>query len=197
VPPHKHQELLTAAIERDGEAQRRMLTGDAGGARTEFGAAAELYRQSWDVAPPTAYGRLVGMLKSAVLAGGGAREARHAREALGDRDPESSTASYAQALAALILGEDQEAQLWATRMGAGADAFGRAAEAITAIAADDAGKYAVALTAIVHDFEQRSEHLTGVAIADTAVTLEALAARRGMTVAIESPVLPAQPVPPS
>jgi hypothetical protein len=49
----------------------------------------------------------------------------------------------------------------------------------------------MALAAIVRDFEERTEHLTGVAIADTALMLSELARRRGMAVAIESPVLPA------
>jgi hypothetical protein len=131
------------------------------------------------------------MLKSAVLAGAGVPEARYARTALGERDPQSATASYAQALAALILGEDEDAQTWALRMSAGPDAFARTAEVIAVIAAHDESSYAVALAAIVRDFEQRTEHLTGVAIADTALMLTALAARRGMAVAIESPVLPA------
>lgn len=205
MPPRKHQELLTAAIEREGEAQRRLLADDLDGARAEFAAAADMYRQSWEAAHARAYGRLVGMLKAAVLAGGGAEQAAYARAAVGESDPESPTASYAQALAALILGEDQDARLWAERMSAvgsagrsgGTDAFVRTGQAVAAIASHDAQGYAVALAAIVHDFEQRSEHLTGVAIADTALVLKALAARRGMTAAIESPVLPVAPAPPS
>ena len=201
MPPRKHQELLTTAIEREEQAQRQLLGGDLDSARAEFAAAAELYRQSWEAAHARAFGRIVGMLKAAVLAGGGAVEAKYARAALGDLDPESSTASYAQALAALILGEDHEAGVWAARMGAGdstgADAFVRTGEAVAAIASRDGEMYAVAVAAIVHDFEQRSEHLTGVAIADTALMLEALAARRGMALAIDSPVLPVRPDPPS
>ena len=203
MPPRKHQELLTAAIEREGEAQRRLLADDLDGARAEFAAAADMYRQSWEAGHARAYGRLVGMLKAAVLAGGGAEQAAYVRAALGEGDPESPTASYAQALAALILGEDQHARLWAERMsavgsasrGGGTDAFVRTGQAVAAIASNDARGYGVALSAIVHDFEQRSEHLTGVAIADTALMLEALAARRGMTAAIESPVLPVPPAP--
>lgn len=181
---------MTAAVERDGDGQRALQSGDMKAAKAAFAEAADLYRRSWEVAPPSAYGRLVGMLKSAVLAGHGLKEAHYARTALVDASPESSTASYALALASLILGDDQAAQLWALRMSAGTDAFARTAEVIAAIAAYDGGKYAVALAAIVHDFEQRTEHLTGVPIADTAVMLEMLAGRRGMVVAIESPVLP-------
>ena len=182
---------MTAAVERDGEGQQALLSGDRETARAAFAAAAELYRQSWEAAPPSAYGRLVGMLKSGVLAGAGGPEAQYVRSALGERDPESATASYAQALAALILDEDRDAGIWAGRMGAGTDAFARTGEAIGALAARDDGSYAAALTAIVHDFEQRTEHLTGVAIADTALLLATLAARRGMAAAIDSPVLPA------
>ena len=76
-------------------------------------------------------------------------------------------------------------------MGDGTDAFGRAGQAIAALAARDEGAYSVALTAIVRDFEQRAEHLTGVAIADTALMLSELGARRGMAVTVDSPVLPA------
>ncbi|MGH2881273.1 MAG: hypothetical protein ACRDPA_00985, partial [Solirubrobacteraceae bacterium] len=191
VPPHKHQELMTAAIERDGTAQQALLAGDRDRARAAFAEASDLYRQSWEEAPPSAYGRLVGMLKSAVLAGGGSGEAGYARRALGERDPESVTASYAQALAALILEHDDEARAWAARMGSGTDAFGRTAQALVALAARDSERYEVALRAIVRDFEERTEHLTGVAIADTALMLAVLGARRGMAVALESRVMPA------
>ncbi len=182
---------MTAAVERDGKAQQALLAGDLDGARAAFSEAADLYRQSWEHAPPSAYGRLVGMLKSAVLAGEGSDEAGYARRALGERDPESVTASYAQALAALILKDDDQARRWAERMGSGADAFGRTAQALAALAASDGTRYEAALTAIVRDFEQRTEHLTGVAIADTALMLVALGARRGIEAALESPVMPA------
>jgi hypothetical protein len=182
---------MTAAVEREGAAQRALLSGDRGEARCAFADAAALYRQSWEVAPPSAYGRLVGMVKASVLAGGGAAEASFVRATLGDRDPESVTASYAQALAALILGSDDDARVWAARMGTGDDAFGRTGQAIAALAAHDGGSFSVALAAIVRDFEQRAEHLTGVAIADTALMLSELGARRGMNTALDSPVLPA------
>jgi hypothetical protein len=182
---------MTAAVERDGVAQQTLLYGDRAAARLAFAEAARLYRQSWEEAPPSAYGRLVGMLKSAVLAGKGDDEALYARKELADSDPTSVTATYARALSALILGEDQETHDCAVGMAAGTEAFARAAEAIAALAAHDQGRYAAALTAIVRDFEARTEHLTGVAIADTALVLATLAARRGMVAAVDSPVLPA------
>ena len=192
MAPHKHQLLLTAAIEREGEAQRQMISGDQAAARVEFGEASELYRQSWEAAHARAFGRLVGMLKAAVLAGGGAEQADYARAALAEADRESATANYGRAIAALIAGDDEDAQAWAVRLRDAPEAFARTGEAIAALATHDNARYAAALEAIVRDFEQRSAHLTGVAIADTALMLETLAGRRGMGAAIESPVLPAQ-----
>ncbi|MCW3048425.1 MAG: family finger-like protein, partial [Solirubrobacterales bacterium] len=63
-------------------------------------------------------------------------------------------------------------------------AFGRAADAISALAYRIADAFAAAVEAIVGDFEQRSEHLTGVAVADTALMLDELARRRGVAVAV-------------
>lgn len=181
-----------AALEREGEAQQQLLDGHLEAARAEFREVSELYRQSWEVAHPGAFGRLVGMLKASVLAGGGAEQAQYARAALTDADPESPTANYARALAALIADDDDDGRARARAMGTGGEAFLRTAAAIEALASRDGVAYTAALGAIVRDFEQRNKHLTGVAIADTAVMLEVLAGRRGMSAAIESPVLPDQ-----
>jgi hypothetical protein len=103
----------------------------------------------------------------------------------------SPTASYARALAALIVGDDEDALRWSEAMDAGSDAFGRTSRAIVALAQRDERAYGAALREIVGDFEERQGHLTGVAIADTAVMLERLAADRGMTSGVRSPLLPA------
>ena len=109
MPPHEHQRLLTEAIEREGEAQRHLIDGDVAAAQVEFREASALYRRSWEAAHARAFGRLVGMLKAAVLAGGGADEAEYARAALADADVASTTANYARAIAALIIGDDADA----------------------------------------------------------------------------------------
>jgi hypothetical protein len=191
VAPRKFQQLLMAAIEREGEAQRRLFEGDLEAARAAFREAANLYRESWEVSPPRTYGRLVGMLKSAVLAGGGAEEAEYVREALEDASPDSPTASYGRALAALILSDDEGAAAWAARMAGDSEAFARAGEAIAALAARDRDRSTEVIAAVVRDFEQRSAHLTDVSIADTALVLLVLAARRGLQVTVQSPLLPA------
>jgi hypothetical protein len=190
----RHQELLSAAIERDGEGQRALMAGELPAAREAFLSAAEQYRRSWEEAPPRSYGRLVGMLKAGVLSGEDPRSAAEYVRAALTEDPDaegSPTASYALALAALVEGDDVEAARGAEVMRGGSEAFDRTAAAIGALAAGDRGEYADAVEQIVRDFEQRSSHLTGVAIADTALVLERLAAPRGMAAGVRSEVLPA------
>jgi uncharacterized Ntn-hydrolase superfamily protein len=188
-----HQQLLTAAIARDGEGQRALIAGDLVAAREPFTAAAELYRQSWEEAPPRSYGRLVGMLKAGILSGEDQRPAAaYAREALGadSQAQRSPTASYALALAALVAGDDDEARQHAEVMHGASEAFDRAATAIAALAGRDGDAYSAAITEIVRDFERRPAHLTGVAIADTALVLERLAAPRGLSAGVQSEVFP-------
>jgi hypothetical protein len=186
----RHREIMRAAIARDGDAQRALRDGEAQAAQSAFTDAAALYRESWEAAPPGGYGRIVGMLKSAVLAGGGAEQATYALAELGDEGRDSPTASYARAIAALILGDDAAADENAGAMRSGSDAFGRAADAVAALAEHDQPAYGAAVGAIVRDFEAREEHLTGVPIADTALMLERLAEGRGMAARVNSALLP-------
>lgn len=181
---------MSAAIGRDGDAQRALLAGDVDVARAAFAEAAARYRRSWEAAPPASYGQLVGMLKSAVLAGGAPRARRLCSRRARRQVAGSPPAAYAQAIAALIADDDAAAQSWVSRMRGGSDALDRAADAIAGLAARDPTAYAAALDAIMRDFEHRAEHLTGVAIADTALMLELLAARRGITAGVQSPLLP-------
>ncbi len=181
---------MRAAIERDGDGQRSLIEGDQKAARQAFTAAAELYRRSWEAAPPRSYGRLVGMLKSAILAGGGEAEADYAGIALAQEEDPSPTASYALAIAALIVGDDDGARQSAARMRAGSEAFGRTSDAIAALADRGDEEFAHSLRAIVEDFSKREQFLTNVPVADTALMLEQLAERRGMSAEVESPLLP-------
>lgn len=192
----EHQRLLGEAIAREADAHRLLLVGDGDAARTALIEAAVLYRRSWEASPPRAYGRLVGMLKAAVLAGEGSAPAAYARRAVGSQG-DSPTSWYVIGLAALIEGDDPLAiaaargmREQAAELNAGAEAFQRTAEAIAALAYRNADRYAVALAAILADFESRDEHLTGVPIADTALMLERLAAERGIEAGPESPLVP-------
>lgn len=200
--------LMQEALALDGSGQTALLASDPEGARDDLRAAADKYRESWEAAGdgpggrprvgtaqgaeptgPTAFGRLVGMLKASILAGEGATAAMYVHHAVGD-DPQSPTSAYAVAIAALVAGDDARAGGFAERMRAGGDAFARTADAIVALAAGDEAAYAAALQAIVDDFAARDEHLTGVAIADTALMLERLAEPRGLDSGVRSPLLP-------
>jgi hypothetical protein len=184
-----HQELLEEALTRESEARRALLAGDEAWAGHALCSVADLYRRSWENAPPRSFGRLIGMLKAAVLAGGGREAAAYARSEL-PTEPDSPVAWYALALAALVEGDERTAARAADGMREGGDPFARTAEAIAALAARERERYAEAIWAIVADFEARGEHLTGVPLADTALVLERLAEGRGLAVRPESPLLP-------
>src|SRR4051794_41886368 len=76
-----HWELMLRAVDREGEGHRAALRGDVVGAQVAYWRAVEAYRASWEAAPPEAYGRLIGLVKASVLAGGGEGEAAYARAA--------------------------------------------------------------------------------------------------------------------
>ncbi len=188
----EHRELMMAAIVTEGEAHGALLAGDHDAARAAYARAVEQYRASWELAPPKSYGRLVGLLKAAVLGGRAEPAAADVRAALeGDENADGSpVASYVLAVAAVILGDDDEVAVRAARMEPRGEAFERTAHALRALADRDADAYATALAAIEADFSARSDHLTGVAIADTAVMLELLAAERGIAAGLDSPLVP-------
>ena len=182
-----HLELLGAALAAEAEGQRVLLAG--GAAPEPFSRAAAAYRASWESAPPASYGRLAGAIKAAILAGDAEGTARYVLAQV-PADAASPVASYASAVAWLVLGDDARAAAAGAVMAGGGGAFERTAAAIGAVARHDRPAYEAALLAIVADFEGRDAHLTGVAIADTAVMLERLAEPRGMLAGPVSPVLP-------
>jgi hypothetical protein len=184
-----HFDDMRQAIAEEGAGHAALLAGDRVDAAQHLRAAAALYRESWEAAPPRSYGRLIGMLKAAVLAGDGPAEAAYARTQL-PPDADSAPAQYVRALVALVEGDDAGAAAAATAMTAGSPPFARTSAAITALAARDGAAYAAALEAIVADFAARDSHLTGVAIADTAAMLEVFAAARGVAARLSSPLLP-------
>ncbi len=184
-----HRDLQARAVEADAEAQRHLMAGDPAGAEPFLLVAEGSYRASWEAAPPGGYGRLVGMLKAAILRGEGGAAAAYARAAL-DGESDSPTAAYARALACLAMHDDAEAAAAAAQMATGGEAFERTAAALGALARRDEVAYATALRAVIADFEGRDVHLTGVAIADTAVVLERLAEPRGLAQRPTSPLLP-------
>src|SRR3954469_9353166 len=188
----EHHDALMEAIRVEGEGHRALLDGDRATAAERLRAAAAAYRRSWELAPPRSFGRLIGMLKALVIAGDDAlAEAAYVRAQVSEDDA-SPPAWYALAIAALVDGDDALARRAADGMrSAGVEAFRRTADAIDALARGDGDSYAAAEAAIVSDFEARSEHLTGVPIADTALMLECFAQRRGLAARPSSALLPA------
>lgn len=188
----EHRDLMVAAIAAEGEAHAALLAGDGATAAGAYRRAVENYRASWALAPPKSYGRLVGLLKAAVLGGDSQAAAKEVRDALdGDEDAAGSpVASYVRAVAALILGDDDAVAPLADVMDPRGGAFARTATALRALAARDGAAYAGAVAAIEADFAARDEHLTGVAIADTAIMLELIARERGLGSGLDSPLVP-------
>jgi hypothetical protein len=188
----EHRELMIAAIAAEGVAHAALIAGDAVAASAAYADAVEKYRDSWALAPPKSYGRLVGLLKAAVLGGDATAAAAEVREALADDENAagSPVASYVLAVAALILGDDDAVAPLADVMVPRGGAFERTATALRALAAGDGAAYADALAAIEADFAGRDEHLTGVAIADTAIMLELIARERGLSAQLDSPLVP-------
>jgi hypothetical protein len=174
---------LNAALEAEADAYRALLAG--GAAADELRAARDAYLASHAETGPRSWGRLLGALKMAILAGDGSEPI--ARRAVAETEEADSPASaYLRALARVCLCEKPDV---APMLAAGA-AFARTGRALAAIAAADAVAYADALAAIVADFEARDQHLSGVPVADTALVLERLAEARGIAAHPQSPLVP-------
>jgi hypothetical protein len=174
---------LNAALAAEADAYRALLAG--GDAREELSVARNAYLASHAETGPASWGRLLGALKMAILAGDGAEAI--ARQAVAETEAADSPASaYVRALALVCLGQEPDV----TPMLQAGDAFARTGRALAAVAASDADAYADALTAIVADFEARDRHLSGVPIADTALVLERLAADRGIAAHPQSTLVP-------
>jgi hypothetical protein len=156
--------------------------------------AADTYRRSWPDAPAESWGRPIGAMKSRLIAGdhGGARDdAAWALDAAA-AESEGSIGRYAAALAHLVRGDDAEAAMLAATL-VGEPAIPSAvAASVAALAEPDGPAYETAIEALVADFESRTEFLEDLPVADTVLALQALAAERGISVALVSPLLPAR-----
>jgi hypothetical protein len=154
--------------------------------------AAETYRESWPDAPPGSWGRPIGAMKSRLIAGdlAGAREdARWALDA-GAAESESPIGRYAAALALLVRGEDAAVGSLAETL-VGVDAIPRGVtDSLIALASSDEAGYERAIRKLLADFEARDEFLEDIAVADTVLALQMLAAERGSSVPLTSPLLP-------
>jgi hypothetical protein len=157
-----------------------------------FARAAERYRESFRDAPPGSWGRPIAMMKSRLLAGyweAAEREAQFTLEQ-GAAEAESPIGRYAACLALLVLRRDAEARPIADALRTEEGFPHDVGDALATIAADDRVGYVEAVESVLESFETRDEHLEDVAVADTVVVLQALAARRDLTADLSSPLLP-------
>jgi hypothetical protein len=174
---------LDAALAAEADAYRALLAAEP--AEALLRRARDAYLASHAETGPASWGRLLGALKMAILAGDGGEAI--ARQAAAETEAADSPASaYLRALALVCLGEEPDV---AAMLEAG-DAFARTGRALAALARSDASGYEAALAEIVADFESRDQHLSGVAIADTALVLERLAQERGIAARPQSTLVP-------
>jgi hypothetical protein len=171
-----------------------LMSGSAEDARAWFADAASAWRASWADATPTSWGRPIGVIKSHLLAGDdeGATEAAEWALSLGCEQAESPVGRYAAALALLTLDRFAVARHAATSIRGRDDFPSDVADALALIAAHDLVGYTEAVESVLESFETRDGYLEDVAVADTVLVLQRLAARRGIAADLPtSPVLPA------
>lgn len=156
-----------------------LMAGDREGAAEWLRRAAGRYHESWDAgSSPDAWGRPIGAVKALLIAGDDAGEAAAWTLGLRAAEAESPIGRYAGALALLVLGRDDEAASLAESLGA--DFPDDVAAALRALAAHDADAYRDAVASVRRSFETREHFLEDVPVPDTALALDALAARRGL-----------------
>jgi hypothetical protein len=153
--------------------------------------AAGRYRESWQDAPPDSWGRPIGAMKALLLAGEDAAEAAQWALDAGAADASSPIGRYAGTLALLVLGRDLDARVLASTLRDRDDFPRDVADAVTTIAAEDRVGYLVAIEDVLESFETRTDFLEDVAVADTVMVLQLLAAARDTAVDLPaSPRLP-------
>jgi hypothetical protein len=192
--PDSRQRQLTRMGNAAGAAGLSLLMArDADQARDWFERAAERYRESYADAPPGSWGRPIGAMKARILADNWDGAAADARWALdeGAAGAESPVGRYAAALALLVLGRWDEARVVADTIRAQEAFPADVADALAYVAGDDPLGYTEAVESVLESFETRDEYLEGIPVADTVLVLQALAARRGISVVLTSALLPA------
>jgi hypothetical protein len=191
----QHGELDERSLVRRGNAAYAaglalLMAGDADAAEW-LSRAAATWRESWQGGE--SWGRPIGAIKAALLAGDDATAEEHARWALevGTERAESPIGRYAAALALLVLARWVDARHVADSLRERDDFPHDVADALAYIAAHDVVGYAQAVESVVLSFETRTEYLEDARVADTALVLDVLARRRGIELDLpESEVLP-------
>jgi hypothetical protein len=191
-PDRRQKQLVRVAMAAGGAGLARLMQGRKGEAAGWFARSAERYRESWEGAPPESWGRLIGAVKSRILAGDWERAAEDARWTLaeGPEDTASPIGAYAAALAALTLGDGLRARDLVERLRV-PEFPEPVADALAALGAADRESYVDAVGRMLESFETREAYLEDIPVADTVLVLEALAARQGLAARPSSLLLPA------
>jgi hypothetical protein len=162
-----------------------LMAGQADESRDWLRRAADRYRESWEAgAPADSWGRPIAAMKSLLLAGDDAAPAARWALDAGAGDAESPIGRYAGTLALLVLGEDAAARTLSATLCSRDDFPGPVAAALVGLAAADEPGYRRAVGDVLATFEERSDFLEDVPVADTVLVLQALAAVRGYAVAL-------------
>ena len=169
-----------------------LMDGDRDESREWLRRAAERYRESWQDAPPDSWGRPIAAMKALLVAGDDASEAAQWALDAGAAEADSPIGRYAGTLALLVLGRDVDARVLASTLRDRDDFPHDVADALATIAAGDRVGYIIAVEDVLESFEQRTDFLEDVAVADTVLVLQSLAAARDIVAALPaSPRLPA------
>jgi hypothetical protein len=169
-----------------------LMSGRTADAAAWLRRAAQRYRESWDGAPPDSWGRPIAAMKALLIAGEDAGAAARWALDAGAAEAESPIGRYAGALALLVLGQDVDARVLASTLRERDDFPRNVADALTTVAAADRAGYLIAVEDVLESFETRTEFLEDVAVADTVLVLQLLAAARDAAVDLPaSPRLPA------
>jgi hypothetical protein len=156
-----------------------LMDGSSDASRDWLRTAARRYRESWDAgAPPDAWGRPIAAVKALLLAGDDGREAAQWALDAGAREAESPIGRYAATLALLVLGEDVEARTLGSTLRERDDFPQAVADALVTLGASDRAGYLLAVEDVLESFEQRSDFLEDVRVADTVLVLQRLAVAR-------------------
>lgn len=178
----RQRQLTRMGNAAGGAGLASLMAGDREGAGRWLAAAAERYRESFADAPPGSWGRPIGAVKARLIAGDdeGARGDADWALAAGAAASESPVGAYAATLALLVLGRDGEAAGTAARLQDREDFPRDVGAALAALASGRAEAYAAAVGSVLRSFETREAYLEDIAVADTAIVLQRLAAARGL-----------------
>jgi hypothetical protein len=191
-PDERQRQLTRMGNAAGGAGLALLMDGRRVEAAEWFARAADRYRESFPDAPPDSWGRTIGAMKARVLARDQAAAEQDARWTLreGAAESDSTIGRYAGCLALLIIGRDDIAPEETITLRGRDDFPDAVAEAMAMIAIGHAGRYEQAIVEVLRSFETRDAYLEDIPVADTVIVLQELAARRGLAVELDSPLLP-------